>query len=774
MFLRFLKALLLSAFIASVNFAQDIYVLKGRITDKETGQPIPAVNIRIQQSTKGTITNSEGIFQLNLQRGIYKLVFSHVGYKSDSMSVNLEGNYFLETSIVPVQIQMPEILVVAEDPAIEIIRRAIANKRKWIDYLNSYKFEAFTRQTIYSDTAIAGISEAYTDGYWRRGDTLREVVKQRRQTLNIPSAGNLAAVRQLTNFNEDIVRLFGYSFVGPTAINALENYDYKLLRTFEKEGYDVYEIMLIPKSKIKPLFKGKILISDYSYALIGVDIEPNEAFNVPFIRDLELNYKQFFSLYEEDFWLPTDIRIKGGFKINFAGMSFPKFTFEQTSVIYDYKINVELPDTIFEKPRVSVDSLANVYDSLFWKQNEYLPLTATEQTAYDSLDSTKTFGVMFRPGGATVVLFGDTSGVLKYLNFVDFRFNRVEGFFLGGKYKIDSLTQSISLSAKLGYGFSDNLPKGILSVKKFFLKERKAGIAFNFYRKIENLPDGNFYDPLTISISSLIGKNDYRDYFLASGWSGEIFLMPFKKVTLNLSFIREWHRSLRVNTDFSFISLGNKFRYNAAIQEGKYRAVNLNFRYGDEPIPFSLISQNEFKFNVEYSSPNIFKSGYSFTNIQLGLIYNLRTFLLNHLFSPSLKICILGGISFGELPTQKSFTIDTRLSGFAPFGVLKTAGVRDFVGDKFISLNLEHNFRSIPFLALGIPYFYKRNIEVIVFGSAARMWSNKVDITNGWYSEIGLGIGKIFDIIRFDFSYRVPKKFRKGNLFFTLSTSQLF
>ncbi len=771
---RLLIIIILTICVYKELYNQQFFLLSGNIQDQETNQAIPAVNIRVQNTTRGTITNSEGFYQLSLPEGRYKIIYSHVGYKSDSIEISLTNNLVKNLVLSPVQIQMPEILVLAEDPAVEIIRRAIANKHLWMEKLKSYKFEAFTRQVIYSDTTIAGISEAYTDGYWRRGDTLREVVKQKRQTLNIPAAGNLAAVRQLANFSEDIVRLFGYSFIGPTAKNALDNYDYKLLRTFTREGYDVYEISIHPKFKIKPLFYGKILIADYSYALVGVDVYPNESFNIPFVRDLELNYRQQFSLYDEDFWLPTDIRIKGAFKINFAGMSFPKFTFEQTSVVYDYKINVELPDTIFQKPRVSVDSSSNVYDSLYWKQNEYLPLTSTEQAAYDSLDSTRTFGVLFRPGGATVVLFGDTSGVFKILNYIDFRFNRVEGFFLGGKYENDSLTQTISLSAKLGYGFSDNLAKGNVSIRKFFWKSRKVGVGLNIYRKFENVPDGNFYDPFTISLSSLIGKNDYRDYFLSSGWSGEVLLNPVKKLNATLLFISEWHRSLNVNTDFSFVSLGNKFRDNPEIQDGKYRSISFYLRYGDEPIPFNLISQDEFRFNIEHSNPDLLNSDYKFTKIHFGLIYNLKTFLLNHLFPPTLKLGIFGGISSGHLPPQKSFTLDSRLSSFAPFGVLKTAGVKEYVGDKFISINLEHNFRSIPFLALGIPFLYKRNTELIIFASAARMWATQTDITNGWYYEAGLGIGKILDILRFDFSYRIPNNSRNGKIFFTVSTSSLF
>lgn len=769
------KLIILSLFFCCpILFSQQIFIFSGKVTDSETTQPIPAANIRIDGTSRGTIANTHGIFQLSLPTGEYQIIFSHIGYKTDSVRINLDADLLKNVSMKAVKIQMPEMIVIAEDPAIEIIRKAIANKRKWMDKLNSYTIQAFTRQLFYRDTTIASITESYSTGYWQKGDTLREIVKQKRQTENIPASGNFAAVWGITNFNDDEIRSAGYTFIGPTATNALDFYDYKLQRTFGKGGYEIYEINVIPKSRLQPLFQGIITIADYTYAVMGVDLQPNEAFNIPFVSDLKLNYRQKFSLYEDEFWMPTDVRIVGGAKISFAGIKFPKITFEQTSVITDYKINTAIPDTIFRKPRLTTDSSALVYDTTFWKQNEVLPLTESEQFAYDSLDSTKTLAVQFKPGGIAITLGSDTSGFLNYLPYVDARFNRVEGFYFGGRYQLDSVTNSTAIKGAAGYGFSDNIFKMNFGATQFFDAKRNYGVGFEVYRKLDNVPDGKFYHPLVISFTSLVGRNDYRDYFLASGWRAFSVLKPINNFQFEIGFNSEWHKSLLVNSDFSFITLGNSFRYNPPITEGKNRSFTFTSRIGQEPVFLNLITIDAVEIGIEHSNPNILKSNYDFTSYLFSTTYSFNTFLQSHLFSPVMRLALSAGSSAGKVPPQKLFTIDSRLSGMAPFGVLKTAGVKEFVGNKFILFSAEHNFRSIPFLALGLPFFYKRHTELILHGAVAQTWLDKTSVTNGWYYEAGLGIGKILDIIRLDLTYRFPKNAKNGRLFFTASISQLF
>jgi hypothetical protein len=755
----------------ALSYSQTYFTISGNVVDSETKQPLPAASVRIAGTARGTITTADGTFRFSLQQGEYTLAFSYVGYQSDSQKIILSKDIDLQIKLKPIGVQLPEVVAVAEDPAIEIIRKAIANKRTWMDKLNSYEIQAFTRQLFYRDTSIASITESYSTGYWQKGDTLREVVKQKRQTENIPASNNFAAVWGITNFNDDEISSAGYKFIGPTAPNALDYYDYKLLRTYGNSGYEIYEINVIPKSRLQPLFQGIITIADYTFAVMGVDLQPNEVFNIPFISDLKLNYRQKFSLYDDEFWMPTDIRIVGGAKISFAGFTFPKMTFEQTSVITDYKINTVIPDTIFKKPRLTTDSSAVVFDSIFWKQSEVLPLTETEKAAYDSLDSTKTLTALFRPGGIAMTLFSDSGNVLSYLKYIDARFNRVEGFYFGGKYDLDSLTNTTSIDASAGYGFSDNIFKLNFGGTQYLDSKRNYGLGFEVYRKFNNVPDGNFYHALQNSFTSLIGRNDYRDYFLSSGWRTFVKANIADKFNTELSFISEWQKSLQTNSDYSLFTLGNRYRGNPQIQDGKLRSFQLNLRYGAEPVVFNLIFVDAIEFTVEHTQNSIFKSDFDFTLYNVSASYSFKTFLQSHLFSPVMHIYLSTGTSTGQLPPQKMFTIDSQLGGYAPFGVLKTSYPRCFIGDKFVSIGLEHNFRNIPFLLLGIPYLYKRNIEFVVFSSAAQAWQNGNSVTNGWYTEAGVGIGKIFDLLRFDLTYRLTNPKR---LFFTVGISSLF
>lgn len=74
--------------------------LSGIVVDKATGQPIPGVNVNVQDANNGVSTDFDGKFQLsNVKKG-NKVVFSFIGYKNfvvnydsqKSVSVSLEEN----------------------------------------------------------------------------------------------------------------------------------------------------------------------------------------------------------------------------------------------------------------------------------------------------------------------------------------------------------------------------------------------------------------------------------------------------------------------------------------------------------------------------------------------------------------------------------------------------------------------------------------------------------------------------------------------------------
>jgi hypothetical protein len=752
-------------------FAQ-LFVLSGTVRDAETHQPLVAAAVRIAGSSKGTIANAQGEYRISLEGGEYKIAFSYVGYRPETLSVRIERNRELNVQLVPTPIQMAEVVISGEDPALAIMRQVIENKTRWMKSLRTYQFEAFTRQTIRRDTSIAGIAETYSTGYWQQGDTLREVIKQKRQTQNIPSAANFAGVGAVINFYLDEIRFSGFTFIGPTSPDAFDYYNFKLEKTRESNGIRIFTIQLNPKSRLTPLFRGSIEVVDERFVLAGVDVMPNEAYVIPFVTDLKIRYSQHFALYEDRYWMPVELRLVGSAEIGIAGFSFPRIGFESLSSIYDYKINIELPDTIFKKPRRIQAAESSKFDSLFWAQHEVLPLTKEEQLAYQKLDSTETFERQFQPGGPLAAL-GEVSSFLKYGSL---RFNRVEGLYAGGNLELDSAASFWKVYASLGYGVSDKRYKWNAGSEFFLSASRSLSLGAEMFDGIGHFVDEEFHSDFSITFSTLLSKVDYRDYYYLRGWRIYTRARPIPSLSFSLAVQEENHSSAVQTTNYSFLYRDVNYRPNPAAQDGLLRSISFKGRYGEEPVPLNIISRNFIEFEMEKSSSSLLKSDFEFSRFLLRTEYRFTTYQSRVLFPPALRLRLVVGTSDGLLPVQRVSVLDSPLLGFGPFGVLHGAGVKEFGGERFVLLTVEHNFRNTPFLVLNIPFLYKNSIEVIVHASVAQSWvrSNSTSIilqpTNGWYTETGLGISRIFGLLRLDITRRFKEP---AGTFLTISLANI-
>ncbi len=83
---RFLLASLVVLISGTFLFAQERSV-SGTVKDAATGEGIPGVNVVIQGTTSGTVTDIDGKYQLQVPSGAVTLVFSYVGYKTITQEV---------------------------------------------------------------------------------------------------------------------------------------------------------------------------------------------------------------------------------------------------------------------------------------------------------------------------------------------------------------------------------------------------------------------------------------------------------------------------------------------------------------------------------------------------------------------------------------------------------------------------------------------------------------------------------------------------------------
>ncbi|MDF9796253.1 TonB-linked SusC/RagA family outer membrane protein [Catalinimonas alkaloidigena] len=84
--------------------------ISGQVTDGESGEPLPGVNILAKGTTKGTITDGGGNYRLTVNDDVKLLVFSSIGYLSEEVEIN--GRSTINLSLMPDIQSLSEVVVI--------------------------------------------------------------------------------------------------------------------------------------------------------------------------------------------------------------------------------------------------------------------------------------------------------------------------------------------------------------------------------------------------------------------------------------------------------------------------------------------------------------------------------------------------------------------------------------------------------------------------------------------------------------------------------------
>ncbi|MED5266445.1 MAG: carboxypeptidase-like regulatory domain-containing protein, partial [Candidatus Neomarinimicrobiota bacterium] len=125
MYKRFLKFFGIMAIFSMVLTAGQTGKITGKVLDKETGNPLPGVNVILEGTSMGAATDANGEFYvMEVPPGLYNVQFSFIGYTSLNIS-NVRSTVDLTTNMGTVNMQ-PEVIegeavsVTAEKPLIEV------------------------------------------------------------------------------------------------------------------------------------------------------------------------------------------------------------------------------------------------------------------------------------------------------------------------------------------------------------------------------------------------------------------------------------------------------------------------------------------------------------------------------------------------------------------------------------------------------------------------------------------------------------------------------
>ncbi|MCG6913930.1 DUF5686 and carboxypeptidase regulatory-like domain-containing protein [bacterium BMS3Abin03] len=770
----------------NTTFAQK-YDITGVIGDKETGKPLSFANIRIDKTTDGTTSNYDGQFILKLSAGNYKLIFSYVGYKTDTILVSVPTSNQINIYLQPEAVKLSEIVVSAsEDPAYRIIREAIARKKQNRKGLINLEYNAYSKRILKSAGEVALIEETFVKGYNEIGKWEKEFILSRHKTENqkkqVRSMDFNISDSYYIDFSKDTLTLIMDKVYLPIADNAFDYYDYKLLDITESPEGDIYRIKVIPRSDIQPLLRGEITIEGNTYSINSINLETNEGVRFLFVKNLSVKFVQQLGKYN-GYWLPNYVKTEAGFTFSFQGLlSLEEIRFEDISSITGYKINAPVPDSV----KIAVNSKYGGFtsDTTGKKYKPYeltreeineqrpIPLTKTEIKAYAELDSSKTLEKMIKVSGplSGLISEGDsqndtTTGVfsagLEVLNnYITFGNNRVAGVLIGPRYNGFIIKDKLLLDLSGGYAFNRKKAEGELKLnyllKKFFINDIELQV-FNESARWEMFTP---YSSLMNGIAVTTGFDDQFNYYLSSGFGLRISKNLGDNSSVKVGFISEKESSLKEKTYQSIFKTHRLPRENPEIVEGMDRRTYLKISLGKDPMEIQFIPENGLTAQFDFSNP-AFNSDFNYKKFRATGLVKFKTIYRELFIAPYLEIILDAGTITGSYGPQHLFSPNTALGFFAPPGVLKGLNPYRYAGTEMVALYLEHNWRTIPFQALGLDFISDLYLDFITGINIVKTWNKSDYLPNAAmdkpYWEIYAGLSKILGVIKVDVNYNSLK-----------------
>jgi len=800
--------------------------IRGRVTDAATGESLPQANLQIEGTYTGTITNAQGRYSLAVDSLPATVLVRYIGYQTARIRVTDESSARQDVALKPSPMEMDEVVVTgSENPGRRIMERVIEQKKTWWDSLGTYTVDAFSRYTVSNDTGIVAIYETQTEAFWDRERGTREVVRSRRQTENLGNTVDaLPAASSVLNLYRDNVTVAGAELMGVTHPDALDRYSFTLDSTRARNGRRVYDILVEPQSRLTSAFRGQVSILDSADAMIEARLRPAQSLRLPrMVESQSLRFEQQFSNFGGPYWLPVDFRAQRKFKLSFSAfLSLPEFNFDQVSRLSGYQLNGPLPDSLYdeesesvvegtrvaEAPPAQTDSMT--LDSL-GTDGPFVPLSNEERRVYTNRDSTQQLGEAFRPSGPLADLAemsssgggfslglgsddgaadtteADTSGAP---NSVDvqwpvprFRYNRVEGPFVGGRVAFE-VGERVTLGLQGGHSFFlDSSLRWSYGGSAEVTLPTKAldhlSVSYRYGVDPRYDAEVRLFSTFAQGVNSLwtlLGEPDYYDYFgnerVHVGLHGAI---PRADLHGQLQFRNERHLSVTEVSDYnvlgrsSFFGRSTRQPPNPVIEDGQLRSLAMSVRWGDDSLLLGVLPVDRVQLNVEHTGDWL-ASDFSFTRAKLSADARLSTFFRRRIQPTTLDLRVVGGGALGTLPLQRYGVIEASPLPYTPFGALRTLDDRPYQGSEYAALFWEHNFRTVPFELLGLYGIADRSIELILHGGHGRTWiDDGQDATlrrrgvglrtaDEVHHELGISVnGVLRDLLRIDFTARLDR-----------------
>lgn len=721
-------------------------VVKGRITDAITGEPLPLVAVVFVKTTTGATTDANGTYILTGKKFSNKVQFSCLGYKTVEFPILTGQTQVLDIKMQPETRQLREVEVKPkksryrnkDNPAVALINQVIDHKGKnRKEQYNTYSYERYEKtqfalsnltpefknrrflkkfRFIFNNvdsTKIPGkeilplyLKETLSDCYSRKSPKAsREIIKANKMVTFEGYLNNQGMTEYLKYMYQDIniydenITFLTNLFLSPIATAAPAFYRFFIMDTLMVDSTRCFKVLFAPRNKTDMLFQGFLFITcDSSYAVKKIEISVPTEINLNWAKDVKI-VQDFSKINDDGYFLTKDvIGIDFGLTKDRLGIYGERYV--------SYKnvgLNQLLPDSLFKPDDVADTDSSGQRDGDYWKAHRHEPLTGSESGTYAMIDSVKRIPVFKNMMNIMLLLFAGYRD-LGYFEIgpvnTFYSYNPIEGIRLrfGGR-TTNKFSKRVNFETYMAYGFTDQKLKYYLGTT-FSLTKRSI---FEFPVKSIRI---SFQDETKIPGQEL--QFVQEDNFLLSFKRGVNNKILYNK-TFRIDHLNEFKNHFSFDIAYQFLRQRpggdlyfNRVDYLQHVNDPEYidiSEVALTLRYAPRESfyqgkQYRIPMGNKYpvtQLQLTYGS-RFLQNDYDYLNVKLSLTKRFYLSVLGYT-----DVIWEAGKIFGKVPYPLLFIHRANQTYSYQIASYNLMNFLEFVSDEYTSLNIDHCFNGFFF-----------------------------------------------------------------------------
>lgn len=305
------------AFFITLPIVTSAQGVRGTIVD-EKGEPLPMASIYLPSERTGTISNTNGNYEIALDPGEYDLVFQSLGFRTRTFHLTIRETWLeLDITLEPQSIQLREVVVnpSGEDPAYAIMRKAIGMAPYYLRQTNRYQADVYLKGSFRMDKvprllknnltiSVNDVEAPVEEGRTYTMESMNEITFVAPDTFKhtvLASRSSFPAGDEATALgfiNSSFYEPDNGMVISPLAPHAMRHYKYRYEGYFEDGEVEVNKIKVIPRRKSQQLVNGYVYIVQDLWNLHSIDVKAEMFFG-------DVGVKQVFQPVKEGAWLPV-------------------------------------------------------------------------------------------------------------------------------------------------------------------------------------------------------------------------------------------------------------------------------------------------------------------------------------------------------------------------------------------------------------------------------------------------------------------------------------